>query len=149
MAEAIRGADITITINVAGVFQQGIFRNLTRFTINNRDALVERELLGHDTPEIDYIHNGYDLAWTNQVEDATGINLMETLVDLYTRRQPLPAITISVKYDFRDNAIPNRVVTYAVQAMRNTEEGFENRPDYVTMGWEAKAKNRTVAILPA
>ena len=149
MAQALRGLEVTITIQVENVLRQGIFKNLTKFSVNNRDQLVERELIGHDVPEVDVIHNGWDLSWMNQVEDSTGLDLCQRLIELQTLRRALPSCTVKALYDFRDVSIPNRLVTYKVGALINNEEGFESRSDYLTQSWSAKATSRGVQILPA
>lgn len=149
MAQAVRGVEITITIQVANVLRQGIFRNLTKCSVNNRDQLVERELLGRDVPEVDYIHNGWDITCTNQVEDSTGTDLCDELVSLQEQRRPLPPCTVKMLYDFRDPTIPNRLVTYTVGALMNSEEAFDDRASYVTQTWTFKATSRKTQILPA
>lgn len=149
MAARIRGLDITVKVAVAGVLRHGLFKNVTTFTRNNRQDLPETELLGQQETELDFIHNGYDLQWTAQQEDADAMDFVDTLVQLQIDRSPIPPITISAEYRYRDPGIQDRLVVYRDCKMKEDSESFARRSDFVENTFSAKAKRRTVMALPA
>jgi hypothetical protein len=149
MPQRQRGLDIIMKVAVEGVLRPGLFENVTGLTVNNRDELTETPLLGKDVDTVDYIHNGWDLQWTAQPEDADGIDFCDQLVSLQKQRLPLPPITISIEYRYRDPSIQNRLVVYRGVVLKPDSESFQNRQDYVENQYSAKAERRSTIVLPA
>lgn len=147
MAGRIRGLDINVKVAVQGVLNYALFKNVKTFTRNNRQDLPETELLGQQEVALDFIHNGYDLSWTAEQEDPGAQDFVETLVQLQVARAPLPPITISVEYMYRDPSIQDRLIVYRDCVMKEDSEEFGKRSDFVENKFSAKAKKRTVMTL--
>jgi hypothetical protein len=147
MAERIRGREVSVKVSVDGRLRFGLFRHITTFTRNNKDEIVETPLLGQDVDALDYIHNGFDLSWTSQIEDAENLDFVDELITLQREGRPLPQITISVEYRFRDPAVQDRMVVYRGVKMKEDSEGFSNRTAYVECQYSAKATKRSVIAL--
>jgi hypothetical protein len=149
MSLRLRGIEVTVRVLVEGVLRQGLFRHLTQFTRNNREDIPETELLGQQETELDFIHSGFDLSWSCQIEDADNLAFVDELIAIQRDKQPLPPITIQVEYRFRDPRILPRMAIYRGVVMKEDSESFSSRTDYIECQYSAKAKRRTVMQLTA
>lgn len=147
MAERIRGKEVDIRVAVEGVLRSGLFKNVTEFEVTPRDELPETELIGQDETALDYIHNGWDITWTAQQEDADSIDFLDELVDMQRQRVALPSITITLLYRFRDPTVRNRQVVYRKCKVKQDREGAASRTDYLEVAYSAKTQRRTTQLL--
>lgn len=142
----IRGQEITIQFFADGVRLGGSFYKVTDFTATPRTDLNEEDFLGEDASDIDTQHHGWDFSGTLHNVDAATINFLSNLVDREVGQLQPQEIVVNVTRKFREPTAVPRVVTenYYGAQMKLTEDGFSGRKDYVTTGFEGKAKYRRV-----
>lgn len=147
MADRLRGKETDIRVAVDGVLRTALFKNTTEWEVTPRDELPETELIGQDETALDYIHNGWDLTWTNHVEDSDGIAFMDELVELQRQRVALPRVTITFLFRFRDESIPDKQVVYRNCRIKQDREGAASRTEFLETSYSAKAGRRTTLPL--
>jgi hypothetical protein len=138
---SIRGQEVTLRVAVDGEVQEGTFFNVNDLTVTERGELKEVPYLGEDVDKIDYQHNGWDLSFSVQPEDANALEFLSDIVDRELNHDAHPNITITVIYNFRNTA-STRVEVFYNCYLRPTETSFGSRSDFVTTSFEAKAERR-------
>jgi hypothetical protein len=146
MSQRIRGSEVTLRIAVDGVIQNGSLFKVKDFTVTPRQDIVETDYIGENETDLDFQHHGFDLSWSVDMLDAITINLLSTLIEREQRHLRHPIVTIAVIYAFREDAIAGggRVVVYHDVVMKQGDEGFGGRKEYVSVKYEAKCKKREV-----
>ena len=138
---SIRGQETTFRVAVDGELLEGSVFNVNDWTVTERGELKETPFIGEDVDKIDYQHNGWDLSFTVQNQDAVVLEFLTKIVDRELNHQAHPDITITIIYNFRNNA-GTRVEVYYNCYLRPTDISAGSRTDYVTSSFEAKAERR-------
>jgi hypothetical protein len=149
MTQRIRGQEATIRVAVDGVIQRGSMFKVKDFTVTPRQDLTETPYLGEDEDDLDFQHHGYDMSWTVDMLDATTIALLSNIVARETAHLQHPIITITVMYTFREGAAVGggRTVVYHDNlVLKQGDEGFGGRKEFVSVKYEAKCKKRDVLV---
>jgi hypothetical protein len=149
MSQRFRGQEATIRIAVDGIVQAGSMFKVKDFTVTPRQDLTETPYIGEDEDDLDFQHHGFDLAWSVDMLDATTISLLSTVVDREVKHRKHPEITVTVIYAFREGAAAGggRVVLYHTNlVLKQGDEGFSGRKEYVSVKYEAKCKKRDVLV---
>jgi hypothetical protein len=147
MSQRLRGQEATIRVAVDGQIQAGSMFKVKDFTVTPRQDLVETDYTGEDETDLDFQHHGFDLAWSVDMLDDTTIKLLTTLVARELAHENHPNITVTVIYAFREGAAVGggRIVVYhGNMVLKQGDEGFGGRKEYVGVKYEAKCKKRDV-----
>lgn len=140
---SIRGQEATLRIAVDGVVQDGSFFAVNDLTITERGELKEVPYLGEVVDKVDYQHNGWDLSFSVNVQDANALEFLKDIVNRELSAEAHPNITITVLYKYR-NGDASRVEVFYNAYLRPSETSFGSRTDYVKTSFEAKAERRTL-----
>jgi len=145
MSTRIRGAEVALRLAIDGQVIKGSLIKVTEFTATPRQDLEELDYLGEDETEIDFMHHGYDLAWSVDMKDEKPLQILQDLVNRQIDRGKHPNITMTVIYNFRDGSGgSNQVEVYHKLKIKITETGFGGRKDSVKVGFEAKGKKKSL-----
>jgi len=147
MSQRIRGQEITMRIAVDNRIRTGSFFKVTEFTSTPRTDLVEESFLGELEDDIDIQHHGYDLSWTVQNQDEKTLEFLQEIISAEQNAQKHPDITITVIHQYRETGARNQVEVYHDVFVKVSDNGFGGRKEYVTTGFEAKCKRKS--LLPA
>jgi hypothetical protein len=149
MSSRIRGQEATLSFAVDGERLAGSFVKVTDFTVTPRTDLVETPYLGEDEDDIDIQHHGFDLGWSVDMLDASTIGFLSMIVDAASNRRAMPALTVLVMYKFREGALAGggrNVLYHDNLLIKQADEGFGGRKEYVKVKYEAKCKKRQVLV---
>lgn len=145
MSTRIRGIEATIRLSIDGNVKKGSMIKVTNFTATPRQDLEELDYIGEDESEIDFIHNGYDLAWSVDVNDEIPLQILQDLVQRQIDREAHPNIVMTVIYNFRKGSgATNHAEVYHKLKLKVSEGGFAGRKESVTVGFEAKGKKKSL-----
>ena len=144
MSQRQRGQEVTTRFTVDDVPLTGSFIKLTEFTVTPRQEIVEEEFLGELESDLDFRHDGWDLAGNMHVQDSTVLSFMDTIVTREQNQEAHPDIAITVIHRFRANLDQPRIAVYHDVFMMFDEYGFSGRKEYTVASFTAKAKRRTV-----
>jgi hypothetical protein len=149
VSQRIRGQEATLRVAVDGVIQSGSMFKVKDFTVTPRQDIKETDFNGEDETDLDFQHHGFDLAWSVEILDTTTLDLLTKIVDRELNHENHPDITVTVIYAFREGAAVGggRIVVYHGNlVLKQGEEGFAGRKEYVTVKYEAKCKKRDVLV---
>lgn len=147
MSQRLRGQEATLRIAVDGQTQAGTMFKVKDFNVTPRQDIQETDYTGEDETDLDFQHHGFDLSWSVDMLDDTTIKLLSKLIDRELAHQKHPEITATVIYAFREGAAVGggKVVVYHTNfILKQGEEGFSGRKEYVHVKFEAKCKKRDV-----
>lgn len=145
MSQRTRGQEISLRIAVDGQLQEGSFFKVVDFTTTHRSEIPETEFLGEDASDIDFRHDGFDFSWTLHEWDEAPLDLIATIIDREKQQQAHPEVTITVIHSYRGTGAPSpRVEVYHECVIRASEQGFSGRTEYNTIGFEAKAREKSL-----
>lgn len=142
----IRGQEVTIRVTVDGQPQQGTWAKVKDFTVTPRTELVEEEYLGEQHTDLDKQHNGFDIAFSVDMQDRSLIDFLTQEISGEENQDALRSVTINVLYAFRDGANPVGE-TYFDAVLKVADQSFGGRQEYVSYSIEGKAKRRAVLEL--
>lgn len=148
MSARIRGQEIAVRFTLGGEPLGGSFLKLTEFTATPRTDINEEPFLGELEDDLDIQHHGWDFSFTVQIDDHQTIDFLNEIVRREQNAIKHPSITMTVFYTFREPTAKARTVIYRDVFLKVTEEGFGGRKDFVTNGFEGKAKKR-ITLGPA
>ena len=134
-------------ITVDGETQDGSWFKVKDFTATPRQDLIEEDYLGELESDLDIQHNGYDLAFSVDIQDRNVIDYLSTIVAREQAQLAHPTITINVIYAFRAaNGDPVAESYYDV-FLKVNEQSIGGRKEYISASFEGKAKKRAVLAL--
>lgn len=142
----IRGQEVTIRVTVDGRPQAGTWAKVKDFTVTPRTELVEEEYLGEQHTDLDKQHNGFDLAFSVDMQDRALIDFLSEEISGEENQDALRSVTINVLYAFRDGTDPVGE-TYFDAVLKVADQSFGGRQEYVSYSVEGKAKRRAVLEL--
>ena len=137
MPDRIRGSEVNLRISIDG---RQVFFKTSDFTLTERGEIVEEGFIGEDVDDLDYRHDGYDIAFSVQNRDRTVIDFLQDITARQANRQAHPNITITVYYAWRNTSDPATIQVLQKVYLRPTEIAFSGRKEYVTTPFEGKCK---------
>lgn len=147
MSLRIRGQEATVRITVDGETQTGTWFKVKDFTETERGEIKEEEYLGELQTDLDYQHDGWDLAFSCDVLEKSVFEYIQKITSREEGALAHPVVTVTVIYSFRaDNGNPV-AVSYYDTFMRVTEVANGGRKEYVSATFEAKAKKKALLEL--
>lgn len=141
MAGRIRGAEKTVRITIDGQGGEGTWFNITDFSKTERADLTETEHVGKNRDAVDYQHHGWDFSFTVEPEDDASLAFMQSVIARQDLVADHPTITITIMTQYRGS--PGGVSVEALYdvVMRQSEDSFSGRKEYVKNQFEGKAEN--------
>lgn len=140
MSARIRGQEITVRLTLEGAPLGGSFFKVTEFSHTPRTDLTEEPFLGELEDDLDIQHHGHDFSFTVHIDDHQTIDFLNDIISREQNAQKHPPITLTVFYTFREPAALPRTVIYRDVFLKVSEESFGGRKEFVTNGFEGKAK---------
>ena len=142
MSARIRGQEIAARLSFEGQPLGGSFFKITEFTATPRSDLTEEPFIGELEDDLDFQHHGWDFSFTVQIDDHQTIDFLTRIVTREQDAAPHPKIVLTLFYTFREPSALPRTAVYRDVFLKVSEEGFSGRKDFVTNGFEGKAKKR-------
>ena len=142
MSLRIRGQEVVLRLAIDGAAVEGSMFKVNDFTVTPRQELQEADYIGEDVSDLDVMHNGYDLAWSIDMQDAVSIDLIDDIAKRNEGKKAPQDVTLTVIYTFREPGAGGRVVVYHDMVLKVDEEGASGRKERVKTKISAKAKRR-------
>lgn len=147
MTQRMRGQEATIRIAVDGVIQRGSMFKVRDFSATPRQDITETSYVGETEDDLDFQHHGFDLSWSVDMLDDTTIDLLSKIISREQNGEAHPEITVTVIYLFREGAAAGggKIVVYHTNmVIKQGDESFGSRKEYISIKYEAKCKKRDV-----
>lgn len=138
----IRGQEVVIKVSVDGQTGDGSWTRVTDWTVTPRTEFKESDYLGESTSDIDVQHNGFDLAFNADMEDANIAAFVDTIVDREAMHLPHPNITITQIVQPRKSGIKGWAWLYTKVKMKVDSEQSKGRKEQVSMALSGKCRTR-------
>lgn len=141
---SLRGSEASIRITVEGQLLKGSFFQVKDFRAAARQDLPEADYVGDLASRIDFVHNGFDLSFSIDMEDRAPLDLLTQIVQAYKDRARPPRVNITVFYRFRKEGAAKLIELYPEVILKEVEGSIGGRKDYITRSYEGKCEDRKV-----
>jgi len=140
----LRGQEITVGFIVEGIPQVGSFTRVIDFNARPDTEIKKIDHLGEPETDFDIQHHGWELSMTVHVEDSAILDYTEELILREQEHTSPQSVSLQVTYSFRDDATPNKQVTYYGVVLKQEDDGFRGRKEHLEVKLVGNAKRRHV-----
>lgn len=141
----IRGQEVTLRFMIEGEAKVGgTWAKVKDFRATPRTEFREQGYLGEAEQDLDLQHNGFDVAFSADVEDAQGFQFLHELVAREREGLPPQRVTMTAIYAFRRNG-QVYTETYRNVLLKVDESGAGGREEYVGHQFSGKCKRADLA----
>jgi len=141
LSTSLRGKEGTILIAIDGQPKDFIF-TASDISISERGDLPETAHLGKKTATLDYIHSGWDVNFSTEIENDEIFDLITLLTDNDIHGRAHPEVTLTLLYNVRGSSGAVIKEVYFDGVIRAAERSHGGQDEYITQSFECKFERR-------